>query len=112
MKTENKANRGSNNYFEYLTPIIDFLSLRDTPEKSDVIFVFGSTKEYVAKHAANLFLKKFAKHILVSGHMSTRSERLFQKTEAQFMKEKMINFGVPPDSIIIEERPGKDGQRG
>lgn len=92
------------NYLKCLTPIIDFLSLRDTPEKSDVIFVFGSTKEYVAKHTASLFLKGFAELILVSGHMSTRSERLFQKTEAQFMKEKIINFGVPPDSIITEEK--------
>lgn len=93
-----------NNYLKYLAPIIDFLSLRDTPEKSDVIFIFGSTKEYVAKHAANLFLKKFAKYILISGHMSTRSKRLFQKTEAEFLKEKIINFDVPSDSIIVEEK--------
>lgn len=93
-----------NNYLKYLTPIIDFLSVRDTPEKSDVIFVFGSTKEYIAEHAASLFLKGFSEYILVSGHMSTRSEKLFQKTEAEFLKEKIINFGVPANSIIMEEK--------
>lgn len=43
---ENKEKLKS--YLKYLNPIFDFLTVENSPQKSDVIFVFGSTKYYVA----------------------------------------------------------------
>lgn len=74
---ENKEKLKS--YLKYLNPIFDFLTVENSPQKSDVIFVFGSTKHYVARHAAKLYLKEFSPYILISGHKSERSDNLYKK---------------------------------
>lgn len=96
--TESKENE----YLAALMPILDFLTVENLPQKSDVIFVFGSTKHYVASHAAKLYLKGYAHYILISGHKSKRSNNLYKKTEADFMKEEIIKLKVPEEKIITE----------
>lgn len=89
-------------YLSALRLILDFLTVENSPRKSDVIFIFGSTKHYVASHAAKLYLKGYAPYILISGHKSKRSNNLYKKTEADFMKEEIIKLKVPEEKIITE----------
>jgi len=95
----------NDNYLDILQPILNFLTdcIENPPRKSDVIFVFGSTKHYVAKYAAKLYLEKFAPYILISGHKSERCNNLYAKTEADFMKKEIIKLKIPEEKIIIEE---------
>ena len=40
-----------------LNKLVEFLSVNDSPEKADVIFVFGNYKIPIAEYAAKLFFK-------------------------------------------------------
>lgn len=86
---------------QLLDSIYDYLSEQDSPEKSDLLFVFGARTDLRANKAVELYTQHLADKILVSGgnpiYHSGESE-----TEADRYKEILINAGIPSEIITVE----------
>src|SRR5919199_5084147 len=85
--------------------LFDYLTYRDTPEKSDVIIGFGTYSLGAAVKAAELWHAGFAPYIIFSGYKNDRHP----KTEAEMLKEEAIRHGVPPEVIFIENKASNTG---
>lgn len=87
---------------QLLDAIYDYLSEQDSPEKSDLLFVFGARTDLRAKKAVELYRQNLADKIVVSGgapiyHLNTT------ETEADRYKEILVQAGVPKEAIIVED---------
>lgn len=49
--------------------------MNDTPQKSDIIFIPGTSKSAITEHAAQLYCSGYAKYVLPSGMYSTNIGR-------------------------------------
>jgi uncharacterized SAM-binding protein YcdF (DUF218 family) len=78
----------------------DYLSEEDEPEKSDLIFVFGSKTNLRPKKAAELFEAGIASVIMVSGGKPIYSNR-GEEPEAERYRFS-AETGVPSSAIITE----------
>jgi len=84
------------------------LRVQDTPRASDAIIVFaggvgesgkaGQGYEERVEYAVELYKKGFAKKIIFS------SGYKYAIKEAQIMKALAVSLGIPPDSILLEEK--------
>jgi len=86
-----------------LETIVSFLGVGDTPQKVDVIFVYGHYRPIIAEHAANLYKQGLAPYILISGQKTRYLNDSFEN-EAQFFKKICMDNGVPESAIILEEK--------
>lgn len=94
-----------------LQPLWDFLTVRDEPVASDAIFVFGSPFEVVARQAADLFRKRFAPSVLITGHASGYAREFYNgKSEAEHFAFVMRTAGVPEQALHVEERARNTGE--
>jgi uncharacterized SAM-binding protein YcdF (DUF218 family) len=93
-----------------LSIIWNYLAIKETPCKADVIFVFGSSAvDFIPAKAAELFEAGFSQKILISGHYNGQSH-LFAKPEAQIFAERLISLGVPARVISTEETATNTGE--
>jgi hypothetical protein len=91
-------------YETTLKPVIDWLSINDTPEKSDIIFAFGSLRlPEVWTQVEKLYKEEYAPHILVSGGMVKGVTQELGKPEALIIKEGLLRKGIPAEAILTEE---------
>lgn len=90
-----------------LTPhfnaMYDYLSESDTPEKSDVIFVFGAKTPLRAETAADLYHQSLAPQIVVSGGAPVYAEHTPQP-EAEVYQHILLEHNIPTSAITIERR--------
>lgn len=84
----------------------DFL-IEHVPEEElsrvNALFVFGHYEPLVARHAARLWKKGFAPHIIVSGKGRDAIPEGFE-TEAEFYASLLESDGVPPEVLVLEKR--------
>lgn len=80
-----------------------FHNLQDDKKRGDCIFVPGSSKavEYRLPKAVQLYREGRAKKILFSGGVIWEESR---KTEAELLREKAMELGVPDQAILIENQ--------
>lgn len=90
--------------------IWDYHHLNHKLRKADCIFVLGSHDVRVAEYAADLFLKDCAPWIVFSGGQGRLTKGLFEKPEAEVFAEIAVRRGVPPQSILIENRSTNTGE--
>ncbi|MCW7463138.1 YdcF family protein [Leptospira limi] len=90
--------------------IWNFLSIRETIQKSDLIFVLCSHDLRVAKYAVELYKKGFANYILFSGGLNFFTKHIFPKSEAESFAELAFTQNIPNDAIIIENESTNTGE--
>ncbi|RDW18122.1 hypothetical protein CWR48_11050 [Oceanobacillus arenosus] len=78
-----------------------YRNIEDNHEKGDCIFVLGSSKavEYRLPKAIQLYNEGRAKKLLFSGGVSWKKGGL---TEAELLREKALELGVPKEDMLIE----------
>ncbi len=85
--------------------VVEFLTestpLENLPQ-ADAIFVFGHYEPEVAHHAAELWNKGRAPHIIISGKGRDAIPEGF-KTEAEFYASLIESDGIPPEVLILEK---------
>jgi len=95
---------GDSSYENILSPIWDYLVVKDKPQVSDAIFVFGGLDLKVPQKAAKLYLAGFAPVILITGGFGPLTKDTFSMPEAKVFFNEMVKLGVPKEDIIIEEK--------
>lgn len=84
---------------EQITAIM-FEETVDDYKSGDCIFVFGSKNIHRVIKAAKLYHDKRAPKILVSGSAARWGEN--EETEATWMKDRLVDLGVPNEAILLE----------
>ena len=87
-------------------PLWTFLAVADPPAAADVIFVFGSQAFAVPARAADLYRAGHAPLVLVSGRYGRMTRGRFAATEAEVFRDRLVQDGVPPESIVVEPDAG------
>ncbi|EMY69774.1 YdcF family protein [Leptospira vanthielii] len=90
--------------------IWNFLSIRDTFQKSDLIFVLCSHDLRVAKYAVDLYKQGLAKYILFSGGLNFFTKHIFPNSEAEAFANLAISENIPKEFIIIENKSSNTGE--
>ena len=103
-------------YEKFINEISEFIFAENQPEKSDIIFVPGNGYSQMAEKAAELHKEKYAPYVLPSGKFSisvgkfggvlTGKDRYNRdyKTEWEFLKDVLIQNGVPVEAILKEDQ--------
>ena len=89
--------------------IWDYHKLNHRLEKADAILVLCSHDERVAERAAALFLEQWAPIIIFSGGAGAITKQLWSEPEALRFARIAVDFGVPRDKIIIEDKSTNTG---
>ena len=77
---------------------------------ADAILVLCSQDLPVADTAAQLFLDGWAPLLIFSGGLGSITKRLWREPEADQFARAAIRMGVPPESILIENRSTNTGE--
>ena len=85
--------------------LFDYLTVRQTPSKADVIIGLGTYHLGAATKAAEFWHAGLAPQIIFSGYKNDRHE----KTEAEMLRDEAMELGVPPDAILIENQASNTG---
>lgn len=80
--------------------VYDYLAEEDTPQTSDLIFVFGAKTPARIEKAIELYHKGFAPQIMVSGGNPFYDQQSI--SEAEKYRDIAIQKGVKPNDIILE----------
>jgi hypothetical protein len=92
----------NDDFWQLIQPLWDYLALADTPESSDVIFVFGSQNLAVAAQAAALNHGRYASRLIVTGSYGRMTRKLFKKPEALVFQDYLVSK-CAPESVILTE---------
>lgn len=82
--------------------ITEFIFMNDEISKVDVILIPGGSYSELAIQAAELYNKGYTKYILPSGGENRHLDQY--DTEYDFLKEILIDHGVPESAILIENK--------
>jgi len=77
---------------------------------SDVILVLCSHDKAVAERGAKLFLEGWAPLLIFAGGLGSITSKLWREPEADQFAAIAIRMGVPPESILIENRSTNTGE--
>ncbi|HIS61924.1 MAG TPA: YdcF family protein [Candidatus Scybalomonas excrementigallinarum] len=81
--------------------VTKFVFVQDELNKADIIMIPGSSRVELAMEALRLYNSGLASWILISGG---ENKKLKDKTEAEFLRDILIENGVNPKSIIVEKK--------
>lgn len=96
--------------------ITNFIFVNDMPQKSDIIFIPGSSRWQITEKAAELFHSGYAPCILPSGRYSSTlghfaNERITEpkymgkyETDHEYCKHILLINGVPESAILCEDK--------
>ncbi|MGP1612211.1 MAG: YdcF family protein [Catonella sp.] len=96
--------------------ITKFIFIKDEPEKSDIIFIPGSSNWGLAETAAKLYKRGLSNKIIPSGMYFYKigkflNERVTDerykgnyRTEAEFLSAVLVKNGVSDQDILMEEK--------
>lgn len=86
---------------EVLKNVTNYLGREDKPEKSDLIFVFGSQNLGRIQKAVELLKENLTQVIFISGGQPHYQDQE-SKSEAAIFKKYAVECGVPEEKIIVE----------
>lgn len=99
----------------FIQDITDFIFMNDTPLKSDIIFIPGTSKSGISEKAAELFRGGYAEFIMPSGRYSPTIGKFARvnidsplydgdfTTDCEYCTHILTVNGVPRDAIIPED---------
>ncbi len=87
-----------------------YLQLNQQIEKSDAILVLCSHDKRVAERAAQLILEDWAPLLIFSGGLGSITSSMWTEPEADQFAAIALGMGVPPESILIENRSTNTGE--
>ena len=102
--------------------ITDFIFMKDEPQKSDVIFIPGTSQSAVTETAARLYCAGYAGYVLPSGMYSGKrgkfaSEKIDKAryageydTDWAYYKYILVANGVPESAILREDSSTHTGE--
>ena len=102
--------------------ITDFIFMKDTPQKSDILFIPGTSQSAVTETAARLYCAGWAEYVLPSGMYSGKrgkfaSEKIDKAryageyaTDFEYCKYILMANGVPESAILREDRSTHTGE--
>ena len=82
--------------------ITNFIFVDDVISPCDIILVPGGSHPQLAEKVSDLYELGMAEYILYSGHANPSIPNF--PSEAQYLKSLTVEFGVPHNSIICEEK--------
>ncbi len=96
--------------------ISDFIFMNDAPQKSDILFVPGTSQSAVTEKAAGLYCAGYAKYVLPSGMYSGKRGKFAAEkiddpryagdyaTDFAYCRHILMVNGVPEAAILREDR--------
>ena len=102
--------------------ISEFVFMKDAPQKSDIIFIPGTSQSAVTETAARLYCEGYARYVLPSGMYSGKrgkfaSEKIDNPryagdyaTDWAYCKHVLMENGVPEAAILREDRSTHTGE--
>ena len=102
--------------------ITGFIFMEDDPQKSDVIFIPGTSQSAVSETAAQLYCAGYAGYVIPSGMYSPKrgkfaSEKIDKAryageydTDWAYCKHILLANGVPESAILREDRSTHTGE--
>ena len=102
--------------------ITDFIFMEDTPQKSDIIFIPGTSQSAVSEKAAQLYCAGYAGYVIPSGMYSGKrgafaSEKIDKAryageyaTDWAYCRHILLANGVPESAILREDRSTHTGE--
>ncbi len=102
--------------------ITDFIFMKDEPQKSDVIFIPGTSQSAVSETAAQLYCAGYAGYVLPSGMYSPKRGKFAAEkidkaryageyaTDWAYCKYILVANGVPETAILREDRSTHTGE--
>ena len=102
--------------------ITDFIFMKDEPQKSDVIFIPGTSQSAVSETAAQLYCAGYAGYVIPSGMYSGKrgkfaSEKIDKAryageydTDWAYCKHILLANGVPESAILREDHSTHTGE--
>lgn len=94
---------------KYAKIIWDYMLMRQEIKPADLILVCGNDDEMTSERTVEVFLKKLAPIVLISGSGSTKNMPGLQDGEAVRMAEYVKEHGVSNESILIEDKARSTG---
>lgn len=96
--------------YAYLKDLWDYLYIEHPLQQADAIIGFGSYDQTIANRAAALYKAGWAPLILFTGYSGKGTLGVFEKPEAELFAEIAVKEGVPPESILIENKATNTGE--
>ena len=105
-----------------LRDISDFIFMKDEPQKSDVIFIPGTSQSAVSETAARLYCAGYAGYVLPSGMYSGKRGKFAAEkidkaryageydTDWAYCRHILLANGVPESAILREDRSTHTGE--
>ena len=91
--------------------IYDFLAdVPALPERADFILAAGTRDLRVAAHAAELYMRGLAPVLICSGGFGKLTMNAFSRPEAEQFAALCVEYGVPKEAILIENRSKNTGE--
>ena len=102
--------------------ITDFIFMKDEPQKSDVIFIPGTSQSAVTETAARLYCAGYAGYVLPSGMYSGKRGKFAAEkidkaryageydTDWAYCKHILLANGVPETAVLREDRSTHTGE--
>ena len=102
--------------------ITDFIFMEDTPQKSDIIFIPGTSQSAVSETAAQLYCAGYAGYVIPSGMYSGKRGKFAAEkidkaryagdydTDWAYCRHILLANGVPESAILREDRSTHTGE--
>ncbi|XP_033728175.1 uncharacterized protein SCO4629-like [Pecten maximus] len=98
------------NHLDAALTIWEFLKVKDTIRKSDIIIGLGSHDRRVAIEASRLWLAGYADLLMFSGKSGNLTLGKWGKSEAEIFRDVAISMGVPVNKILMERNSKNTGE--
>lgn len=105
-----KFKSNNHNYLAHAETIWHFLSPDYVVTPSDFMLVLGSSDLDVPQYASSFWSQNLVDFIVITGGWGKRTKELWAISEAGKFARVMIQNGVPPDKIILEEEASNTGE--
>ena len=102
--------------------ITDFIFMSDAPQKSDIIFIPGTSKSAITEKAAELYRSGYAEYVMPAGKWSGKRDRFASEkidnpryageypTDFAYCRHILLENGVPESAILREDRSTNTGE--
>lgn len=93
-----------------LAPVWNYLAPQGSVTQADVIFVFGGHGFEIPKRAAELYHRRVAPTVLLTGASGPLTVGVYPDSEARVFANELIKNNIPSDALLLEECAQNTGE--